>query len=142
MSEGRLGSGPSDAGFNDLADRRDELGLPTAGSDGDNATLAKLVINGNTYYGINSSLQSPRTEITLTRVNAQTRTHAEAEVVQKAINDGNAGTAGIAEMWVDRDPCRACGAPGNGLRSLARNLGVDELIVHGPSGTQIYTPTN
>ena len=27
------------------------------------------------------------------------------------------------------------------LRSLARNLGVDELVVHSPSGTQTFTPT-
>ena len=31
-------------------------------------------------------------------------------------------------MWVDRPACDSCGLYG-GLRSLARNLGVDELIV-------------
>jgi MafB19-like deaminase len=123
-----------------LADRRKKLGLPPAGSLDDNATLAKLEINGQSFDGINSSLQDPRTNITLERVNAQTKTHAEAEAVQKAVDSGMKGTTSQAEMWVDRDPCAACGESG-GLRSLARNLGVDKLIVHSPSGTQIFAPT-
>jgi hypothetical protein len=43
-------------------------------------------------------------------------------------------------MWVDRPACDSCGLYGE-LRSLARNLGVDELIVHGTDGTYRYTPT-
>jgi deoxycytidylate deaminase len=78
--------------------------------------------------------------MTLERVNAQTLTHAEGDAVQQAVNAGMKGTATRAEMWVDRDPCGACGQSG-GFRSLARNLGVDELVVHSPSGTQVVTPT-
>lgn len=137
---GRAASPPPVDRFRYLADRRKQMGLPEAGSPGDTATLAKLEINGKSYDGINSGLQNPRRPITLERVNAQTRTHAEAEAVQKAVNDGMSGTTRRAEMWTDRDPCAACGTSG-GLRSLARNLGVDELVVHSPSGTQVFTPT-
>ena len=128
-------------GFGALAARRKSLGLPAAGSEGDTSTLSLLRINGQSFEGINSSDQNPKTPITLDRVNAQTKTHAEAEAVQKAVNAGMAGKASHAEMWVDRDPCRACGIPGaGGLRSLARNLGCP-ITVHSPSGTQVYTPT-
>jgi hypothetical protein len=126
--------------FAELAQRRQALGLPPAGAADDAATLSRLEINGQSFDGINSGLQNPKTPITLERVNAQTKTHAEAEAVQKAINGGMKGTVKQAEMWVDRDPCAACGESG-GLRSLARNLGVDELVVHSPSGSQTFTPT-
>ena len=56
-----------------------------------------------------------------------------------ALDDGGKANGGRAEMWVDRPACDSCGLYG-GLRSLARNLGVDELIVHGPDGTYRYTP--
>ncbi|HEY6345536.1 MAG TPA: deaminase [Bryobacteraceae bacterium] len=133
------GAAPLDR-FGMLASRRKALGLSAAGEAGDNATLARLEINGQAFDGINSGLQKPRTPFTLERVNAQTRTHAEAEAVQKAVSAGLKGKAKAAEMWIDRDPCAACGESG-GLRSLARNLGVDQLVVHSPSGTTTFTPT-
>ena len=123
-----------------LEKERERLKLPKAGSHDDVSTVAILKINGKEYQGVNSKNQNPKTKITLVRVNAQTKTHAEAEAVQKAINDGAAGTAEEAELHVDRDPCRACG-PAGGLRSLARNLGVKRLVVHSPSGTQTFEPT-
>lgn len=43
-------------------------------------------------------------------------------------------------LWRVHALCAACGENG-GHRSLARNLGVDELIVHGPEGSFRYTPT-
>jgi hypothetical protein len=128
------------AGFDSLAARRAELNLPAAGAANDTATLSRLEINGKSFDGINSGLQNPKSGITLDRVNAQTKTHAEAEAVQRAVDAGMQGQAKRAEMWVDRDPCDSCGKYG-GLRSLARNLGVDELVVHSPSGTQVFTPT-
>jgi hypothetical protein len=126
--------------FDDLAERRKTLGLPPAGAADDDATLARLQLNGKTYDGINRGYQDPPTPMTLDRVNAQTITHAEADAVQKAVLDGAKGTSNTAEMWVDRDPCTSCGKFA-GLRSLARNLGVDRLIVNSPSGTQVFTPT-
>lgn len=71
---------------------------------------------------------------------SQTIAHAEAEATQKAVDAGISGTAKKADLFIDRDPCDACGKNG-GLRSLARNLGVDELAVHSPSGTTIVKPT-
>ncbi len=123
-----------------LANRREEMGLPAAGSEGDDATLAVVQMNGNTYDGINRGLQDPATEMTLDRVNAQTLTHAEADAVQNAVNDGAAGTQSTAEMWIDREPCKSCGQFG-GLRSLARNLQVDQLIVNTPTQQLVILPT-
>ena len=125
-----------------LANRREELGLPPANTHaGQKSTLAVLQVNGEIYDGINAGLQDPKSVMTLDKVNPITIKHAEADAVQAAINDGAQGTASTAEMWVDQDPCKACGV-NSGLRSLARNLGVDRLIVNSPSGTAIYTPTN
>ncbi|WP_205949766.1 deaminase [Paracoccus contaminans] len=123
-----------------LAAQRAARGLPPAGAQGDASTVAMIRLRGQDYVGVNSSVQQPRTTITLDRVNAQTRTHAEADAVQQALNGTARKRGGQAEMWVDRDLCRSCG-PNGGMRSLARNLGVDELIVHTPSGTQIFKPT-
>jgi hypothetical protein len=123
-----------------LAARRGELGIPAAGAPGDNATLSLLRIGDRSFEGINRGLQAPPTAMSLERVNAQTLTHAEADVVQQAVNAGLAGTARTAEMVIDRAPCLACGQYG-GLRSLARNLGVDELRVSWPGGQQTFTPT-
>ena len=127
-------------GTSALAAQRAARGLPPAGAEGDASTVAMIRLRGQDYFGVNGSVQNPRTTITLDRVNAQTRTHAEADAVQQALNGTAAKRGGQAEMWVDRDLCRSCG-PNGGMRSLARNLGVDELIVHTPSGTQIFKPT-
>lgn len=72
-------------------------------------------------------------------MNAQTKTHAEAEAVQKATNEGMHGKSTTAEMWVDGDPCKSCGV-NNGIGSLARELGVNEIIVHSPSGRKSFFP--
>lgn len=127
-------------GMTELAAERARRGLPAAGSAGDTSTTAMLRLRGENYFGVNSSVQNPRTNVTLDRVNAQTRTHAEADVIQQGLNGTARMNGGRAEMWVDRDLCRSCGQNG-GMRSLARNLGVDELVVHSPSGTQTFTPT-
>ncbi|WP_051666740.1 deaminase [Pedobacter sp. R20-19] len=129
---------PIKQGFDDLAAKREELGLPKAGSLADAATLSKLKIGDTEFSGINSKLQNPKTKITL-KANAQTKTHAEAEAVQKAIDAGKKGTAKEAEMWTDRDACDACGKY-NGIGSLARELGLERIIVHSPSGTKTYYP--
>lgn len=128
------------SGFDDLANQRQLRGLPAAGSADDAATLSRMQIGEDVYYGANRGIQDPRTAMTLERVNAQTLTHAEADVVQQVINRHGRLNGGRAEMWVDRALCSACGLIG-GARSLARNLGVDELVVHSPEGTQIFTPT-
>lgn len=74
--------------FADLAASRVRRSLPPAGSANDVSTLAKLEIDGFSFEDINSAMQQPRTAISLERVNAQTVTHAEAEVVQKALDAG------------------------------------------------------
>ena len=66
---------------------------------------------------------------TFQRVNAQTKTHAEGDAVQQALNAGQRGKVKRADLYVDRPPCRSCGDFG-GLRSLTRELGLDELFLH------------
>jgi hypothetical protein len=45
--------------FADLAAQRAARGLPVAGSAEDKATLARLDVNGKTYYGANGKAQDP-----------------------------------------------------------------------------------
>jgi hypothetical protein len=47
------GSGLTD-GFQDLAEYRHQLGLSIVGSESDRATVAKLEIEGNSFFGIGS----------------------------------------------------------------------------------------
>jgi RHS repeat-associated protein len=115
--------------FEDLARMRRELGLPAAGVEGDAATLAKLEINGKSFYGINAHGQ----EVSLT-VNPISRTHAETDVFQQAANAGVSG--GRGRLVVDRDLCTACG-PKGAVHSMMRQLGIDELEVVTPSGTHV-----
>jgi deoxycytidylate deaminase len=122
-----------------LALRRSDMGLPSAGSTTDKSTLTVLEIGGKEFYGINRKNQSPKTAITLKKVNPITKSHAEADAVQGAVNAGLKGKFKEATLTIDRAPCKACGVNG-GLRSLARELGVERLKVVSPEGTTIVTP--
>jgi hypothetical protein len=123
----------------DLAKYREEHGIPKARSEGDKATVSKIVIDGKEFYGINKGLQNPKANITMNDVNPITKTHAESHAAQQIIDAGLKGTAKTVELFVDRDPCGACGTS-NGIGSIAREIGADEIIVHSPSGTKVYTP--
>ena len=114
-------------GLADLAKFRGELGLPAG-----EGTLARLDAGGKSFYGINAHGQP----VSL-RVNAITRTHAEADAFQQAANDGVAG--GRATLYVDRALCSACGSNG-GVLGLARQLGLTEVKVITPQGTQFMQP--
>ncbi|BAT51993.1 hypothetical protein NOS3756_09240 [Nostoc sp. NIES-3756] len=54
-----------DSVFDDLAEYRHHLGLTPADSETDGSTIAKLEINGQTFFGINSSSNPYRRQITL-----------------------------------------------------------------------------
>jgi hypothetical protein len=71
------------------------------------------------------------------RVNAITRTHAEADAFQQAANAGMNGGRGT--LYVDRALCPACG-PNGGVRGMMRQLGLEELEVITPQGTQVIRP--
>ena len=118
--------------FDDLAELRRGLGLPAAGSADDGATLARLELGGDKFYGINAHGQP----VTL-KVNAISKTHAETDAFQSALNAGGGG--GKARLVVDRDLCQACGQNG-AVKSMARQMGITELEVVTPSGTQIIIP--
>ncbi|MDC3982187.1 RHS repeat-associated core domain-containing protein [Polyangium jinanense] len=114
-------------GLDSLARFRGELGL--AQGEG---SLARLDVGGRSFYGINAHGQ----HVSL-RVNAITRTHAEADAFQQAANAGASGGRGT--LYVDRALCPACG-PNGGVRGLARQLGLEELEVITPQGTQVIRP--
>jgi hypothetical protein len=119
--------------FQDLVDYRQLLGLPSAGSDNDRATVAKLEIADESFFGVNSSNNPIRRQITL-RVNPISRTHAEADAFQQAFDLGYKG--GRARLIVDRDLCRACGQNG-GVKGMAKQLGLEEIEIISPGGRQI-----
>ncbi len=121
--------------FQELADYRQLLGLPPAGTEQDRATVAKLEIGGEVFFGINSSSNPNHRPITLT-VNPISRTHAEADAFQQALDSGLRG--GRARLIVDRDLCRACGQNG-GVKGMARQLDLDELEIISPSDRQTIT---
>jgi hypothetical protein len=114
-------------GLADLAKFRSELGL--ASGEG---TLARLQVGNSQFYGINAHGQP----ITM-RVNAITRSHAEADAFQQALNSGVTGRTGT--LHVDRALCQACGANG-GVRSMVRALGLEKLTVITPGSTAVILP--
>ncbi|MBD2131848.1 hypothetical protein H6F47_05140 [Sphaerospermopsis sp. FACHB-1094] len=118
--------------FDDLAKYRESLGLPPAGSETDGSTIAKLEIEGQSFFGINSSSNPYSRQITFT-VNPISRTHAEADAFQQVKDAGI--TAKKARLIVDRDLCNACGLRG-GVNSMAYQLGIEELEIITPSGSK------
>jgi MafB19-like deaminase len=119
--------------FQELAEYRQQMGLPLAGSESDRSTVAKLEIDGNGFFGISSGSNSNRRKITL-KVNAVSRTHAEADALQQAFDAGIRG--GRARLIVDRELCRACGQNG-GVKGMARQLDLEEIEIISPSGRQV-----
>jgi MafB19-like deaminase len=118
--------------FQELAEHRQQFGLPSAGSEEDNATIAKLEMGDRSFFGINSGSNPNRREITL-KVNPISRTHAEADAFQQAFEVGLRG--GKARLTADRSLCRACGQNG-GVKGMAKQLGLSELEIISPDGRQ------
>ena len=121
--------------FQELAAYREQLDLPPAGSETDRDTVAKLEIGGMVFFGVNSSSNPTRRQITL-RVNPISRTHAEADAFQQAYDLGI--KSGKARLIVDRDLCRACGQNG-GVKGMARQLDIEEIEIISPSGSQLIS---
>lgn len=119
-------------GLDELAQFRRELGPIPGGGQADGGVLARLDVGGRSFYGINAHGQP----VTL-RVNAITRTHAELDAFQQAANAGVRG--GTGRLFVDAELCGACGQSG-GVRSLARQLGLERLEIVTPSGVVTIVP--
>ncbi len=115
----------------ELAIFRSELGLPAVGIKFLNkeVVLSKLEIGGSTFFGISGHGQN----VTL-KVNAVTAKHAEGDAFQQAFNAG--ARSDVARLVVDKALCGFCGANG-GVKSMARQLGVQKLEVVTPKGTKI-----
>ena len=118
--------------FDELAKYRQSLGLPLSGSQADKSTIAKLEIDGQSFFGINKSDNPYPHEIKF-NVNPITKTHAEADAFQQAYDAGI--KSGKARLIVDRDLCAACGLRG-GVNSMAWQLGIEELEIIAPSGSK------
>jgi MafB19-like deaminase len=121
--------------FQELTEYREQLSLPPAGSEIDRDTVAKLEIGGMVFFGVNSSSNPTRRQITM-RVNPISRTHAEADAFQQAYDLGIRG--GKARLIVDRDLCRACGQNG-GVKGMARQFDLEEIEIISPSGCQLIS---
>jgi hypothetical protein len=125
----------TDSILDELSEYRQRLGLPTAGSETDKSTIAKLEIADQSFFGINSGSNPNPRQITF-KVNPITKTHAEADAFQQAADAGVKG--GKARLIVDRALCDACGLRG-GVNSMAWQLGIEELEIITPSGSKTIT---
>lgn len=111
----------------DLASMRRSLGMaPNQG------VLARLDVNGSVFYGISAHGQ----DVTM-YVNAISRTHAEADAFQQALNAG--ARSGRVILYVDKPLCMPCGRNG-GVGSMGRAIGADEVIVVTPRGVDFIRP--
>lgn len=90
---------PLTAGFEALAAERARRGLPVADSDLDRYTMARIELDGREFFGVNRGIQSPLTEIRLERLNAITRSHAEADVIQQVVDALGPRTGGRVELF-------------------------------------------
>jgi hypothetical protein len=129
--------------FQELAEYREQLSLPPAGSETDRDTVAKLEIGGLVFFGVNSSSNPTRRQITM-RVNPISRTHAEADAFQQAYDLGIRGgkarliVVRVALALPNRDLCRACGQNG-GVKGMARQFDLEEIEIISPSGYQLIS---
>ena len=122
------GQHASGNGLADLSKLRAELGA----KPGEGA-VARLDVAGRSFYGINAHGQP----VAPLRINAISATHAEADVFAQAARAGVKG--GPGKLFVDRPLCASCGTFG-GVRSMARQLGLESLEVVTPNGTFVITP--
>lgn len=83
-----------------MAEYRRRLSLPPPGSETDGSTIAKLEIDGQSFFAINSSNNPYRRQITF-NVNATSKTHAEADAFRQVKDAGIKGKK--ARLVVDRD---------------------------------------
>ncbi|WP_313254434.1 RHS repeat-associated core domain-containing protein [Stenotrophomonas sp.] len=122
---------------NGLLSVADEDMLALGGVKNSQNTIALLKVGDREFIGMNSRIQNPKNPFTAGSINNITKFHAEGNAAQQAVDAGMVGKARVAEMWVDRDLCHACG-PSNGVGSLAKALGLDEILVHSPSGSRVF----
>jgi hypothetical protein len=127
--EGNGGSGGLPPPEDELAQGREELGMPPRSlNPDDKQTFAILKADGKEYWGING-----RKPIAI-QVNAISRDHAEIDALNQLFLDRQASgiRGGNAILLVDRPPCPACGTNG-GIRSGVRAAWLDELkVIFGP----------
>ncbi|SHL82630.1 MafB19-like deaminase [Anaerocolumna jejuensis DSM 15929] len=107
--------------------------MPVAGSVDDKHTAAKLIFGDNEYYGHNGHGMQDEVKGAFS-VNAQTATHAEGLAFYNAKTSGVEGTS--ATLITDRPACASCGYYG-GIRSMAKDMGINDLTVVSPNNAPI-----
>ena len=106
--------------FDDLAQMRHSLGLK------DTDVLARLDLNGQSFYGVNGpGIEHPR----LPSTTYQSLRHAEGDAFSQAISSGL--QADEATLFVDEIPCGWCMSSFGGY---AKSLGIERLDVYTPEG--------
>ncbi|HEX6623913.1 MAG TPA: RHS repeat-associated core domain-containing protein [Pyrinomonadaceae bacterium] len=120
------------SGLDDVARFRSGLGPVPGGGRPDGGVIARLDVGGQSFYGMNAHGQP----VTM-RVNNISRTHAELDAFQQAYNSGVRG--GTGTLYVDAPLCGACGRSG-AVRSLARQLGLQRLVIVTPGGVVTIIP--
>ena len=132
----------SDIGLNDVAKIREEMGLPSIENDVGKKkhTVAVVQADGNNMWGV-SGHGRHRAIKQEWKINAQTPTHAEGDALFTLYEQRKSAgiIGGRAKIVVDRPLCKACGDYG-GVRSAVEQIGLDELTVVTPDGTQIIRP--
>jgi len=132
-------------GFKILAGWRMDMRIPQVGqAGGDDMTTSLLEIHDGMWIGSRFKGRSPNDPTSLhpsLRPNAITRQHAEADAFNQEADAFNQAawsgtTAEKATLTVDRNLCGACGRSG-GVKSMAKALGIKELTVVTPVGTEV-----
>ena len=127
--------------FDELAQIRQQRGMPNTGNRAADGVVAKLEINGQEFFDVNGhgkgdgatwerlaeEAQAAGREARMP--NLQSQRHAEGGVFFQAAPAGVRG--GRAHLFVDADVC-GC-ATSQGIRNMLRCLGIDEVIVHTPN---------
>lgn len=80
--------------FQELAEYRRQLGLPSAGSESDRATVAKLEMGESEFFGISSGSNPYRRRITLT-VNPISRHTLRLMLYNKPLMQGLKAALGV-----------------------------------------------
>jgi hypothetical protein len=111
-----------------LAALRNDLSFPMGRQSVSNKALARLEVSGHSWFGM-----SGRDNARDVATNMITLSHAEGDVFDQAIASGIRGEKGV--LHVDRDLCTFCDRI-DGVRALAKQLGLRELFITTPSGSQ------
>lgn len=124
--------GPAN-GLEDLARLRKQIGPIPSRNAPDGGTLSRLDVDGRSFYGVSAHAQK---DMALQGINPISIHHAEADAFNQALKAGAHG--GKGKLFVDNKLCNPC-SEAAGVRRMMEQLGLDQLEVITPNGTQLIT---